>query len=85
MRGALAFAFRRGAARTLVGVALIGVLWTALYKTWPWRLTRGPMLEDRFVHLLRTASPWDFPVAASVLLLALGAAVLVWRRRSISR
>jgi hypothetical protein len=83
MRRAVVFALRRGLARTLLGMGIVGALWTGLYKTWPW-VHRGVMLERRNVHLFPTASSWDVPVALAGVLLMLACAVVIYRRRPVS-
>jgi hypothetical protein len=84
MRAALAFAFRRGLARVIVGVALVGLTWTGLYAAWPWFEVRGAHPGTTF-HLFAAASPWDLAAAAVVLVLGLFGAVLMYRPRPTTR
>jgi hypothetical protein len=83
MANALAFAFRRSFARTILVVGLVGFIWAAGFRKdvrgdpvgIPWAFS--PRLVDRTL--------WDIPVAAAVLVLAGLLAALIWRARSTSR
>jgi hypothetical protein len=86
MRGVLVFAFRRGAARALLGVALLGGVWTGLERAYPWAQIRGPHILPPGVpaHALAT-NPWDAVLAVAGIGFGVVAAVLVWRRRPVGR
>lgn len=84
MRAVLAFAFRRSAARLVLGVAILGGLWTGLERAYPWGPHTSPPAEPMWLGPIAT-TPWDVRAAIAVVVLALVPAVLLYRRHPTSR
>ena len=81
MRAALAFAIRRGLARAVLGVGMLGLVWAGLHETFPWAEGRGGAQPAAALRPF-PASSWDLPVAAAVLVFGVALSVLIYRRRS---
>jgi len=86
MRSALGFALRRGVARTLLGVGVLGGVWTGLERAYPWARGHGVYVvpPGTPTHALATG-PWDVVLAVAGIGVGVGLAVLVYRRRPIGR
>ena len=92
MTAALAYALRRTSARVVLAVGAFGLLWTvsvaepSLYLSVLGKVAHPiPILRGPYRVLGWGLSPWDAAVAVLVSVVAVVAAAVLWRERSIGR